>query len=161
MTVESFNKDYIDKENRSKSSRDGHTRIKNVNKIEENDEPLSDLNLAYVENADTAKTMVEGWQTSASTKVSPRSVNLNVDKKRRSAKEHTSLRDNVNHNRMECCRNQIAYMRGEIERMKLELKNMQNKCCLIMKSRGELDIKQNEKTDEAKGFHNITPRINC
>ena len=160
MKVGYFNKDYIDKEYRFNSSRDGYTRIKNVNKLEENDEPLWNLNLANVENADTAKTMVEGWQTPASTKVSPRSVNLDVDKKRRSAKEHTSLRDNVNNYRMEYCRNQIAYMRGEMERMKLELKNMQNKCCLIMKSRGELDIQQIEKTDEAKGFHNITPRIN-
>ena len=87
----SFNKDYIEEEYRSKSSRDGHIRVKNVNKLEENDEPLSDLNLAYVENADIAKTMVEGWQTSASTKVGPRSVDLNIDKKRRSAKEHTYL----------------------------------------------------------------------
>ena len=58
MKVGSFNKDYIDKEYRSKSSRDGYTRIKNVNKLE--DEPLSDLNLAYAENADTMKTTVEG-----------------------------------------------------------------------------------------------------
>ena len=111
-----------------------------MNKQEENDEPLLDLNLAYAENADTTKTTVEGWNISASTKVSLRSVDLNVDKKRRSAKEHKYLRDNVNNNRMECSRNQIAYMRGEMERMKLELKNMQNQCCLIMKSRGELDI---------------------
>ena len=76
---------------------------------------------------------MEGWKTSATTKVSPRYVNLNIDKKRRSAKEHTSLRDNVNNYRMEYCSNQIAYMRGEMERMKLELKNMQNKCCVIMK----------------------------
>ena len=66
----------------------------------------------------------------------------------------------MNNNRMECCRYQIAFMRGEMERMKLELKNMQNKCCLIMKSRGELDIQQNEKTDEAKRFLNIAPSIN-
>ena len=156
MKVGSFNKDYIDEE----SSRDGYTRIKSVNKLEENGEPLSDLNLAYTENADTTKTTGEGWNISASAKVGQRSVDLNEDKKRRSAKEHTSLRDNVNNNRMECCRNQIAYMRGEMERMKLELKNMQNKCCLIMKSRGELDIQQNEKTDEAKRFLNIAPSIN-
>ena len=43
--------------------------------------------------------------------------------------------------------------------MKLEVKNMQNKCCLIMKSPGKLDIQQNEKTGEAKEFHNIDPRI--
>ena len=152
----SFNKDYIDEE----SSRDGYTRIKSVNKLEENDEPLSYLNLAYAENSDTTKTTVEGWNISASAKVGPMSVDLNVDKKRRSAKEYTYLRDNVNNNRMECCRNQIAYMRGEMERMKLELKNMQNKCCLIMKSRGELDIQQNEKTDEAKRFLNIASSIN-
>ena len=54
MKVGSFNKDYIDEEYRSKSSRDGYTRIKNVYKLEENDKPLSDLNLAYIENADTA-----------------------------------------------------------------------------------------------------------
>ena len=156
MKVGSFNKDFIDEE----SSRDGYTRLKSVNKLEENDEPLSDLNLAYTENADTTKTTGEGWNISASAKVGQRSVDLNVDKKRRSAKEHTSLRDNVNNNRMECCRNQIAYMRGEMERMKLELKNMQNKCCLIMKSRGELDIQQNEKTDEAKRFLNIASSIN-
>ena len=66
----------------------------------------------------------------------------------------------MNNYRIKYCRNQIAYMRGEIERMKLELKNMQNKWCLIMKSRGELNIQPNEKTDEAKGFHNISPRIN-
>ena len=58
---------------------------------------------------------MEGWNISASTKVSPRSVNLYVDKKRRSAKEHTYLQDNVNNDRMEYCRN----MRGEMERMKL------------------------------------------
>ena len=46
-----------------------------------------------------------------------------------------------------------------MERMKLELKNMQNKCCVIMKSRGQLDIQQNEKTDQAKGFHRIAPSI--
>ena len=150
MKVRFFNKDYIDEEYRSKSSRDGHTRIKNVYKMEENYEPLSDLNLAYAENADIAKTTVEGWKTPASIKVSPRSVNLNIDKKRRLAKEHTSLRDNVNNYRMENCRNQIAYMRVEMERMNRELKKMQNKCCLIMKSRRELDIQQNEKTDVAK-----------
>ena len=43
MVVRSFNKDYIDKEYRSKSSRGGHTRIKNVNKLEENDETVSNL----------------------------------------------------------------------------------------------------------------------
>ena len=64
MKVGSFNKDYIEEEYRSKSSRDGHTRIKNVNKLKENDEPLSDLNLAYVKNADSAKTTVEGWKSS-------------------------------------------------------------------------------------------------
>ena len=53
MKVGSFNKDYIDEEYRSKSSRDGYTRINNVYKLEENDKP-SDLNLAYIENADTA-----------------------------------------------------------------------------------------------------------
>ena len=47
-----------------------------------------------------------------------------------------------------------------MEKMKFELKNMQNKCCLIIKSRGELNIQQNEKTNEAKGFHNIAPSIN-
>ena len=72
---------------------------------------------------------------------------LYLDKKRRSAKEHSSLRDNVKNCRIEYCRNQIAYMSREIERMKLELKNKQNKCCFIMKSRGGLDIQQNEKTD--------------
>ena len=46
MKMGSFNKDYIDEEYRS--SRDGYTRIKNVNKQEENDEPLSDFNIAYV-----------------------------------------------------------------------------------------------------------------
>ena len=65
----SFNKDYIDEEYRSKYSRDRHSRINNINKLEENDNSLSVLNLAYVENADTAKTMMEGWKTSASTEV--------------------------------------------------------------------------------------------
>ena len=158
MKVGSFNKDNIDEKHRSR--RDGHTRIKKVDKLEENDEPVSDLNLVYVENADATKTiMVKSWKASPSTIDSQRSVNLNIDKKR-SAKEHTYFRDNVNNNRMECCRNQIAYMRGEMERMKLELKNMQNKSCLIMKSRGELDIQQNEKTDEAKRFLNIAPSMN-
>ena len=129
MTVGTFNKYYIDEEYITDSSRDIHTRIRNVNKLEENDEPLIDVNLAYVENADSAKTTVDGWKTSASSKVSLRSVNLNIDKKRRSAKEHTSLRDNVNNYRMEYCRNQIAYIRGKMERMQLELTNMQNKRC--------------------------------
>ena len=64
MVVRSFNKDYIDKEYRSKSSRGGHTRIKNVNKLEENDETVSNLSLLYAENADTTKTTVEGYKTS-------------------------------------------------------------------------------------------------
>ena len=93
MKVGSFNKNYIDEEYRSKSSRDGHTRIKNVNKLEENVEPLSVLNYAYVENADTAKTTMECCITSASTKVSPRSANLDIDKNGKSAKKHTSMRE--------------------------------------------------------------------
>ena len=60
---------------------------------------------------------------------------------------------------MEYFRHQIAYIRGEIERMKLKLENVQNKCCLIMKSQGKLDIKQNEKTDEANEFQKIAPSI--
>ena len=64
LKVGSFNKDYIDEEYGSKSSSVGYTRIK-VNKLEENNEPLSDLNLAYAENADTTKTKAEGWNTRA------------------------------------------------------------------------------------------------